>query len=122
MPGQLSEVQKNYSRTLMNYGRNGLRKHRERDAIKMFSNRKMMVLLAAGSTEQSAPCDAVSVYGIRHGGIQQATKETVRGEQRDADRQHRIFKPPKADGSVDSGRYACDLPWRGGVECAKEAK
>ena len=31
----------------MNYGRNGLRKHRERDAIKMFSNRKMMVLLAA---------------------------------------------------------------------------
>ena len=47
LPGQLSEVQKNYSRTLMNYGRNGLRKHRERDAIKMFSNRKMMVLLAA---------------------------------------------------------------------------
>ena len=24
LPGQLSEVQKNYSRTLMNYGRNGL--------------------------------------------------------------------------------------------------
>ena len=70
LPGQLSEVQKNYSRTLMNYGRNGLRKHRERDA----------------------------------------------------DRQHRIFKSPKADGSVDSGRYACDLPWRGGVECAKEAE
>lgn len=47
LPGQLSEVQKNYSRILTNYGRNGLRKHRERDAIKMFSNRKMMVLLAA---------------------------------------------------------------------------
>lgn len=47
LPGQLSEVQKRYSRTAANRSRSGLKKYRERDAIKMFSNEKMKILLAA---------------------------------------------------------------------------